>query len=207
MADDRQTDATREAAAPDDAAAEPEASPADADEQAVEEDLDALLADVKRERDEYLELAQRARADFENYRKRAAREASDAERRGKVAVVRDLVPAIDNLERALLAAGVNPEGPDTEEIEDSTQEVSAADALAKGVALVYRELREALTRSGVEAYDPNGERFDPEWHEALSTRPADPENGVDAGVVVETMQKGYRVDGLLLRPARVIVAG
>src|SRR5918995_5487571 len=74
----------------------------------VEQDLDALLADVKRERDEYLALAQRARADFENYRKRAAREVRDAERRGKASIVKDLVPVVDNLERALLAAGVEP---------------------------------------------------------------------------------------------------
>src|SRR5919197_5580018 len=74
----------------------------------VEQDLDALLADVKRERDEYLELAQRARADFENYRKRAAREVEEAERRGKASVARELLPALDNLERALRSTGLDP---------------------------------------------------------------------------------------------------
>jgi molecular chaperone GrpE len=182
-----------------------EESPADAEGQAVEHDLDALLADVKRERDEYLDLAQRARADFENYRRRAANDARAAELRGKAGVVKDLVPVVDNLERALLAAGINPEGPDTEEVEASTQEVSAQDALAHGIALVYRELREALARAGVESYDPHGERFDPEWHEALSTKPAD--NGEETGLVAETVQKGYRVDGQVLRPARVVVTG
>jgi molecular chaperone GrpE len=169
---------------------------------AVEADLDAL-AETKRERDEYLELAQRARADFENYRKRAAREAAEAERRGKVAIAQDLVPVLDNLERALMTAGVNPDGPDTDEVETSTQEVSAHRALAQGVALVYRELKAALARAGVEAYDPEGESFDPSWHEALSTRAAD---GVDSGVVVETLEKGYRLDGQVLRAARVVVA-
>jgi molecular chaperone GrpE len=173
----------------------------------VDADFDALLADVTRERDEYLQLAQRARADFENYRKRAARDASDAERRGKASIVRDLVPVVDNLERALLAGGVNPDGPDTAEIEASTQEVSAQEALTQGVALVYRELREALARAGVESYDPSGERFDPTWHEALSTRPAEPGSGLEAGVVAETLQKGYRLDGQVLRPARVVVVG
>src|SRR3954452_11438434 len=93
-----------------------DARPADADEREraagaaeVESDLDALLADVKRERDEYLQLAQRARADFENYRKRAARDAQDAERRGKATLAKELVPALDNLERALRAAGIDPE--------------------------------------------------------------------------------------------------
>ena len=76
---------------------------------AVDADLDALLADVRRERDEYLEIAQRARADFENYRKRAAREVRDAERRGKTTLARELLPALDNLERALRAAGIDPE--------------------------------------------------------------------------------------------------
>src|SRR4029079_15912962 len=76
---------------------------------AVDADLDALLADVRRERDEYLEIAQRARADFENYRKRAARETQEAERRGKVTIARELLPALDNLERALRAAGLDPD--------------------------------------------------------------------------------------------------
>jgi molecular chaperone GrpE len=183
----------------------PEEEPRQGEEperEAVEADLDAL-AETKRERDEYLELAQRARADFENYRKRAARETAEAERRGKVSIARDLVPVLDNLERALRTAGVNPDGPDTDEVEASTQEVSAHRALAQGVALVYRELKAALERAGVEAYDPEGEAFDPTWHEALSTRASD---GVDSGVVVETLEKGYRLDGQVLRAARVVVA-
>jgi molecular chaperone GrpE len=172
------------------------------DAQQVEADLDAL-AETKRERDEYLQLAQRARADFENYRKRAARDVSDAERRGKTSIVRALVPVLDNLERALRTAGLHPEGPDTEEVETATEEVSAHRALAQGVALVYRELRETLERAGVQSYDPAGESFDPTWHEALSTRP---EDGVESGTVIETLEKGYRLDGQVLRAARVVVA-
>ena len=132
---------------------------------AVDADFDALLADVKRERDEYLEIAQRARADFENYRKRAARETQEAERRGKAALARELVPALDNLERALRAAGIDPEtGTRSGEApgEAPSEEISAHEALARGVALVYSELRAALQRAGVETYDPTGERFDPE---------------------------------------------
>src|SRR5919199_1809302 len=74
----------------------------------LEQDLDALLADLKSERDEYLQLAQRARADFENYRKRASRETQEAERRGKAQVARELLPALDNLERALRSTGLDP---------------------------------------------------------------------------------------------------
>src|SRR3954454_8659318 len=72
----------------------------------VEHDLDDLLADVKRERDEYLPLAQRARADFKNYRRRAARDIDEAERRGKTSIARELLPALDNLERALRSTGL-----------------------------------------------------------------------------------------------------
>jgi molecular chaperone GrpE len=171
----------------------------------VEQDLDALLADIKRERDEYLEIAQRARADFENYRKRAAREAQEAERRAKAGLARELVPALDNLERALRSAGIDPEtaiaGPSGD---TPSEEVSPQEAFARGVALVYGELRAALERAGVETYDPTGERFDPTLHEALSTGAAG--DGVDSGVVIETLEKGYRLDGQVLRAARVVVS-
>jgi molecular chaperone GrpE len=174
------------------------------DEEKVEHDLDQLLADVRRERDEYLELAQRARADFENYRKRAARDVTEAERRGRSSLARELVPVIDNLERALLAAGVELNGGTLEPADQRpSEEVSAHEALARGVALVLHDLRESLERAGVESYDPAGERFDPEWHEALSTRPSD---GAESGTVLETVEKGYRLDGQVLRPARVVVA-
>jgi molecular chaperone GrpE len=173
---------------------------------AVDADLDALLADVRRERDEYLEIAQRARADFENYRKRAAREAQEAERRGKAAVARELLPALDNLERALRASGIDPDAGATAspDGEPQSEEVSGREALARGVALVHRELRAALERAGVETYDPTGEPFDPNQHEALSVRPD--ADGVGPGVVVETLEKGYRLDGQVLRAARVVVS-
>ena len=148
-------------------------------------------------------LAQRARADFENYRKRAATDASDAEKRGRAAIAKDLVPTLDNLERALLAAGINPAAPEVPKSEPQSEEVSARDALARGVELVYRELRGALARSGVEAFDPSGEPFDPAAHEAVASRP---QEGASAGTIVETVDKGYRLDGQVLRAARVIVA-
>ena len=197
--------------------AEAGAEPAEGNAAEVQHDLDALLADVKRERDEYLELARRARADFENYRKRAAREVQEAERRGKTSIARELLPALDNLERALRAAGLDPEtgrpagGPaptpeqeDAEAFDVPSEEVSAQEALARGVALVYGELRAALERAGVETYDPIGEPFDPETSEALATRPAD--DGASTGVVIETLERGYRLDGQVLRAARVVVS-
>jgi molecular chaperone GrpE len=180
---------------------------------AVDADCDALLADVQRERDEYLKTAQRARADFENYRKRAAREAQEAERRGKATLAAELVPALDNLERALRAAGVDPETGEPAHVhgdaetgarEGEAEHAAGTDDVARGVALVYGELRAALERAGVETYDPTGEKFDPTQHEALSVRPG--EDGVDAGVVIETLEKGYRLDGQVLRAARVVVS-
>jgi molecular chaperone GrpE len=165
--------------------------------EAVEEDLAALLDDVKRERDEYLELAQRARADFENYRKRAAQQASDAERKAKASLARDLIPAIDNLERALEAAG-DSAAPGRE-----AEAAVGLAALAVGVRLVHRELGEALKRAGVESFDPTGEKFDPTSSEALSTQPRD---GADPGTVIELLTRGYRIGDQVIRPARVVVA-
>ena len=152
----------------------------------VERDLDEL-GETKRERDEYLELAQRTRADFENYRKRVSKETSEALARGKAELARDVLPVIDNLERAL----------------ESGSDPSAHEALVKGVGLVLDELRGKLGDAGVEAFDPTGERFDPQVHEALSTQPAE---GADSGVVLETLQKGYRLNGQVLRPAKVVVS-
>lgn len=152
--------------------------------QEVEQDLDALLSDAQKERDEYLELAQRTKADFENYRKRVAADIQAAQARGKAEMGRGVIDAVDNLERALEAAG-DDEG------------------LTSGVEMVLGGLRETLSRNGIESVDPKGDRFDPTKHEALSTRPVD---GTESGIVVEVMQKGYRLGEQLIRPARVVVS-
>jgi molecular chaperone GrpE len=156
----------------------------------VERDLDALLADAEAKRDEYLELAQRTKADFENFRRRMTAEVQAAAIRGKVEMARDVVPVLDDLERALQAAGLDPEG-------------DSDDALSHGVLLMFRGLRETLNRNGIEAVDPTGERFDPNQHEALSTMAVE---GTESGTVVEVLQKGYRFDEQLIRPARVVVS-
>jgi molecular chaperone GrpE len=156
----------------------------------VEKDFDALLADAQRERDEYLDLAKRTKADFENFRKRMTAEVQAAGARGKGELLREVVPVLDDLERAIQAAGLDPEG-------------DSEDGLAHGVLLVFRSLRDSLTRNGVEAVDPKGEKFDPMQHEALSMVQAE---GVESGNVVEVMQKGYRLGEQLIRPARVVVS-
>jgi molecular chaperone GrpE len=143
------------------------------------------LARAQRERDEYLDLARRAQADFENYRKRAAREAATAGERARSGLVRELLPVVDNLERALASAD-----PDEQH-------------LAEGVRLVHSELIAVLERNGVEQFDPRGDRFDPTEHEALSMRP---EDGAESGLVLDVVEKGYRANGNILRPARVVVS-
>jgi len=144
------------------------------------------LERAERERGEYLALAQRTQADFENYRKRAARDVAAAGARAKSGLLGELLPALDNLERALASAG------------------SEEEHLAGGVRLVHSDLIGVLARNGVEQFDPEGERFDPAHHEALSTRP---EEGAKTGVVLDVVEKGYRLNGTVLRPARVVVSG
>ena len=143
------------------------------------------LAQVQRERDEYLDLARRTQADFENYRKRAAREAAASGERAKSGLVRELLPVVDNLERALASA------------QEGEQH------LAEGVRLVHAALIAVLERNGVEQFDPRGDRFDPGEHEALSRREQD---GAESGVVLDVVEKGYRANGSILRPARVVVS-
>jgi molecular chaperone GrpE len=163
----------------------PPAGDADQSEaQAVEADFDQLLADAQKEKEEYLELARRTKADFENFRKRVAADLEAAQVRGKVAVAREVIDAVDNLERALEAPG---EG----------------ESLAAGVEMVLGGLRETLGRNGVEVVDPKGEKFDPTRHEALSTQPVE---DAESGTVVEVLQKGYVLGEQLVRPARVVVS-
>jgi molecular chaperone GrpE len=136
---------------------------------------------VEAERDEYLALAQRTQADFENFRKRVARDAAAAEARGTARLAKEILPALDNLTRALEADTLDPEG----------------------LSLVRSEFTAALERLGIEEFSPEGERFDPNLHEAMAQHPVD---GAEPGTVVEVYQRGYRVDGNVLRPARVVVA-
>jgi molecular chaperone GrpE len=158
-------------------------------EQQLERDLDELTAKAEKA-DEYLELARRTRADFENYRKRAAREAAAAQERGVVKLVRELLPAVDNLDRAVDAA-------------DVTEDANNGDELVSGIKLVQAEVISALARAGVEQFDPDGERFDPECHEAVAQQQVE---GAEPGTIVEVYQRGYRLGDSVIRPARVIVA-
>ena len=169
-------------------AAEGAEAETEAPEALVEEDLDELSVALK-ERDEYLALAQRAQADFENYRKRVAREQSGAETRGVAKLARELLPALDNLDLAIASA--------------EAQEGDDEHHLTKGIRLVQQELVAALGRVGLEAFSPKGEPFDPNEHEAMSKQAVE---GVPSGTVADVYAQGYRLNGTVLRPARVVVA-
>jgi molecular chaperone GrpE len=152
----------------------------DAKEEAAEEAASDPAADAAK----YLDLAQRTQAELENVRKRAARDIAQAGQRAKANLVRELLPIVDNLERALSTA--NPE----------------EDHLAEGVRLVHVELVSTLERNGIRSFDPAGEPFDPTVHEAISMREGD--NG--SGIVLDVVEKGYKLGDNVIRPARVVVS-
>jgi molecular chaperone GrpE len=160
-------------------------------EQAAEEkapekaELEERLAALEAERDEYLNDLKRVAADFDNYRKRTARDQESLVARAHERLVKELLPVLDDLERALAAA---------EEHEEAK--------LEEGVRLVHEELRSALEHEGLAEIETNG-RFDPHVHEALLSQPS----GDQAeGTVLEVVQKGYRLGDRVVRPARVVVA-
>ena len=146
-----------------------------------------LSADVKRLEEELVaehDRLLRTAADLENFRKRVAREREEAARNAAGPVVKDLIPAVDNLERALAAA---PPG----------------EPLADGVRMVLKQVEEALLRHGVEPRSALGEVFDPAVHEALATVPSP---GAVPGTVVAQHGRAWMHHGRLLRPAMVAVA-
>ena len=159
-------------------AAGPEAVPGELPE---EERVVAL----ERERDEYLDNLKRLAADFDNYRKRVARDHESLVERAHERLVKELLPVLDDLERALDAAAEHEEA-----------------KLEEGVRLVHRALTDALAREGLAEIETDGP-FDPHMHEALLSQPAD---GAEPGSVLQVVQKGYRLGGRVVRPARVVIA-
>ena len=150
----------------------------------AEPTLEEQVAALEAERDEHLNDLKRVAAEFENYRKRAARDQESLVARAHERLVKELLPVLDDLERALAAA---------EEHEEAK--------LEEGVRLVQRELAAALQREGLAEIDTDGQ-FDPHVHEALLSQPSDAEEGS----VIEVVQKGYTLGDRVVRPARVVVA-
>ncbi len=181
--------AERTTAAP---AAEERPNGQESDTQAasVLRDLEALRSQVKgaeQKRDEYLDLLRRTRADFENYQKRSQRDLAQERRYAHTPFARELLPVLDNLQRALTAARLQAEqGP-----------------LVQGVSQVESMLREVLGRFGVTPIDARDQPFDPNLHEAVRQQPW-PDTA--PGTVIEVLEPGYRIHDRVLRPARVVVA-
>jgi molecular chaperone GrpE len=184
VADAAETEEVSAAQAPAEPEAAETAEAAEAAEAAAAPVADAE-APAGDEAAKYLELARRTQADFENYRKRMARENAAAAQRGAARLAKELLPALDHLELALKAT-----------------EGGHADVV-KGFALVHDELIAALDRVGIQRFSPAGEPFDPTEHEAMAQHPSE---DAEPGTVIEVYQQGYRHNGTVLRPARVVVA-
>jgi molecular chaperone GrpE len=156
----------------------------------VLEDLESLrerAGAVEQQRDEYLALLQRTRADFENYQKRILRDLAEERRYCHGDFARELLPVLDNLQRALEAARRQGEkGP-----------------LIQGVILVESQLLEIFRRFGITRIDPCGQPFDAALHEAVLE---EPRTDVAPGTVVQVLEAGFRLHERVLRPARVVVA-
>ena len=160
------------------------------EQEACEVDIKALqeeLEKAKAQRDEYLDLAQRMQAEFANYRRRTEGIRAEAYDDGRRDAIAQLLPVVDNLERALAAAG------------------EEENALKSGVEMVLRQTRDALTKMGVEEIDPQGQPFDAELMNAVMQGSAD--EG-EPGTVCMVLQKGYKLGERVIRHAMVkVVAG
>lgn len=148
--------------------------------------LAGALEASEKERVLYKDQLLRARAEFDNYRKRVARDAEQLRRTAAQDLLRDLLAVADNLERALEHAGASDDG-----------------GVAEGVRMVLRQMRDLMASRGVAAVPALGEAFDPNLHEALAMQPSD---DCPAGTVLVEFQKGYTLDGAVLRPAKVVVS-
>ena len=153
-------------------------------EEELVEEIDETEA-LRAENEELIDTLQRVKAEFDNYRKRAARDQASLVARAHERLVKELLPVLDDLERALGAAEQHEEA----KLED-------------GVRLVHRSLADALSREGLAEINTDG-KFDPHVHEALLTQPSEAEEGS----VIEVLQRGYKLGDRVLRPARVVVAG
>ena len=150
----------------------------------AEPTLEEQVAALEAARDEHLNDLTRVAAEFENSRKRVARDQESLVARAHERLVKELLPVLDDLERALEAAEAHEEA-----------------ELEEGVALVTRSFADVLRKEGLEEVPTDG-RFDPHVHEALLSQPSE----VEEGIVIEVLQKGYRLGDRVIRPARVVIS-
>ena len=144
------------------------------------------LETLRQERDDLQDRLLRTAAEFDNYRKRTDRERRELTEAVAADFIREVLPIVDDLERALVAAAGSPD-----------------EALRSGVELIYRQLLEALRRRGAEPIESIGRDFDPAWHEALASEPAGTRRD---GEITDEIRRGYRIGARLVRPALVKVA-
>jgi molecular chaperone GrpE len=181
---------------------EPEAPAADGDEDVAGLAQDAAAEAPQADEPDYKDLYLRAAAETDNVRKRARRDVEVAQARGVARLARELLPSLDNLDRALVAA--EAEEADAEHAAKAVDgETADEHHLTKGIRLVQQELLGALTRVGIEQFTPEGEAFDPHQHEAVAQQPFE---GATSGTVVQVYQPGYRYKDEILRAAKVVVA-
>jgi len=157
---------------------------------AVMDDLEALRGraeQAERDRDELRDLAQRTRADFENYQKRMQRDLTQERRYAQGPLAADLLPALDNLDRATAAA----------------KQAGETGPLVQGVAMVQSQVLDALRRHGIMRIEAQGQPFDPNLHQAVMQQPSD---GVSPGTILQVLEQGYKIHDRVLRPARVVVS-
>jgi molecular chaperone GrpE len=159
------------------------------------------LVAVTRERDEYLDTLQRLKAEFDNYRKRVARDQQELAARAHERLVKELVPILDDLERALAHGPRSEAGEADPSAPDRLRQAYADDDLDEGIRLIHRQFSEALAKEGLTEVSTEG-KFDPHTQEALLSQPSDAEEGD----VIQVVQKGYRLGDRVLRPARVVIS-
>lgn len=158
--------------------------------EAVEPDPMTVL---REERDKLRDQLLRTAADFDNFRKRARKDVEDAERRGKEDVIREVLPVLDNLERALAATATLPADAGAAEVK----------GIVDGVKMVLRLFEDQAARMGLSKVKTVGERFDPGVHDAIQQVETDEH---PAGTVMQEIVAGYRLGEKLVRPAMVVVA-
>jgi molecular chaperone GrpE len=144
-------------------------------------------AEIQRQRDEYYDLLLRKTAEFDNYRKRLDRERQTLSDAAAAGMIEELLPLVDDLERAL----------------NADPGIDATDAYRRGVELIHRQLSEILRKRGVKAIEALGADFDPYYHQAVSHEPAE---GRRDGEILEEFRRGYMLGDRLLRPSMVKVA-
>ena len=149
-------------------------------------DSDDAMAGLQADLDRFRDLALRSQADFENYKKRAAREKEDAVKYANSSLLQRLVSILDNFELGLAAAKTESE----------------QSPIYSGMVLVQKQLNDLLEENGLQAIEAEGKKFDPNLHEAIAHEPS----GSAEGTVIRQARRGYRFKDRLLRPARVVVS-